>query len=163
MKKILTSFVFLLACAVCTTAAFADTQKWPYLLYPAVNTQMEVVWQDTATQTDTVCWGTHTTYSLGCQSSNENNVTEYSGGTFNNVHQHTFTITGLTPDTNYYYQVVAPDNTHTDVHGACNLSTSGACIYGSGSFITAPAIGFKSMLSSSARETQGASRTSWIH
>ena len=57
MKRILTSMFFGLALTVCSTTAHADSQKWPYLLYPGVNTQMEVIWQDTATETDTICWG----------------------------------------------------------------------------------------------------------
>ena len=68
-------------------------------------------------------------------------MTEYVSGAFASVHQHTFTIMNLTPETKYYYQVTAPDNTHPDVHGVCSVSATGNCIFGSGSFITAPPTG----------------------
>src|SRR5271157_2150310 len=116
MKKALTSFVFVLAFAVCSTSAFAANLKWPYLIYPGQNGTMEVLWQDTATETNTICWGTDTTYSLGCQQ-----LGEYNSST----HQHMYTITGLADNTTYYYQVTADGNPADG-------------IYGSGSFITAP-------------------------
>src|SRR5208337_233426 len=118
MKKALTSLVFVLAFAVCSTAAFAGILKRPYLIYPGNNTTMEVLWQDTATETtNTISWGTDTTYSLGSTAVSENN---------SSANQHIYTITGLTPNTLYYYQVTADGNPADGV-------------YGSGSFLTAPA------------------------
>ena len=116
MKKILTSIVLVLAFAVCSTSAFAANLKWPYMIYPGQNGTMEVLWQDTATETNTICWGTDTTYSLGCQTVSEYNPT---------THQHMYTISGLADNTQYYYQVTADGNPADG-------------IYGSGSFITAP-------------------------
>ncbi len=114
MKKALTSFVFVLAFAMYSTSAFAGILKHPYLIYPGQNTQMEVLWQDTATETtNTLSWGTDTTYSMGSVTVPENNST---------ANQHIYTITGLAPNTNYYYKVAD--------------ATNG--VYGIGSFITAP-------------------------
>ena len=114
MKKTLTSLVFVLAFAVCGTSAFAGLLKNPYLIYPGVNTQMEVLWQDTATETtNTVSWGTDTSYSLGSVTVSENNST---------MNQHMYTITGLQPNAKYYYKVADAANG----------------VYGAGSFITAP-------------------------
>ena len=114
MKKAFTSLLFVLVFAVSSSSAFAAILKTPYLIYPGVNSEMEVLWQDTATETtNTLSWGTDTTYSLGTVSVPENSST---------VNQHIYTITGLTPNTTYYYQVA-------DV-------TNG--VYGTGSFITAP-------------------------
>jgi predicted phosphodiesterase len=115
MKKTLTGIICVLAFAVCSTSAFAALLKNPYLIYPGVNSQMEVLWQDTQTETtNTVSWGTDTTYSLGSVTVPENNSTQ---------NQHMYTITGLAPDTKYYFQVAD--------------ATNG--VYGTGSFITGPA------------------------
>jgi hypothetical protein len=114
MKGALTSVVLALALVVCSTAAFAGILKRPYMIYPGNNTTMEVLWQDTATETtNTISWGTDTTYSLGSATVAENNST---------ANQHIYTITGLTPGTLYYYQVAD--------------ATNG--VYGTGSFLTAP-------------------------
>jgi predicted phosphodiesterase len=112
-KKALTGLVFVLAFAVFSTAAFAGILKSPYLIYPGQNTQMQVLWQDTASETTNVInWGTDTLYSMGTVT-----VPEYGS-----ANQHAYTLTGLTPNTKYYYQVAD--------------QTSG--VYGTGSFITAP-------------------------
>ena len=95
--------------------ACAAALKWPYLIYPGQNSQMQVLWQDNnAGESNSVRWGTDTTYGLGSAVAPE----------FGDK-QHSYTITGLQPDTKYYYQV-----TDTSVT---------ACVYGQGSFITAPA------------------------
>ncbi len=114
MKKTLAGIIFVLVFAVYSTSAFAALLKNPYLIYPASNTQMEVLWQDTTTETtNTVSWGTDTTYSLGSATVPENNST---------ANQHIYTITGLQPDTKYYFQVADAANG----------------VYGQGSFITGP-------------------------
>jgi hypothetical protein len=122
MKKALTGIAFMLIFALAIGTAFAATlpttglQKSPYLIYPGVNTEMEVLWQDYDTETtNVVSWGLDTTYSGGSAT-----VPEYNVG--NNGHQHAYIITGLTPNTTYYYQVAD--------------ATNG--VYGTGSFITAP-------------------------
>ena len=74
MKRALTSLVFVLVFAVCSTAAFAGILKRPYMIYPGNNTTMEILWQDTTTETtNTLSWGTDTTYSLGSITVPENN------------------------------------------------------------------------------------------
>jgi predicted phosphodiesterase len=114
MKKTLTGITFVLAFVVCSTSAFASLLKNPYMIYPGVNTTMQVLWQDTTTETtNTLSWGTDTTYGLGNVTVPENNST---------ANQHMYTITGLQPDTKYYFQVAD--------------ATNG--VYGQGSFITAP-------------------------
>ena len=116
MKKTLTGIIFTLVFAMCSTSAFAALLKNPYLIYPGVNTTMEVLWQDTQTETtNTVIWGTDPTFAttLGSATVPENNST---------ANQHMYTITGLAPDTKYYFQVAD--------------ATNG--VYGTGSFITAP-------------------------
>jgi predicted phosphodiesterase len=113
MKKSLQSLGLAAVFSLVGTAAFAGVLKTPYMIYPGVNSQMEVLWQDNASEsTNTLSWGTDTTYSMGSVT-----VPEY--GAYN---QHKYVITGLTPNTKYYYQVAD--------------ATNG--VYGSGSFITAP-------------------------
>ncbi|SPF35464.1 exported hypothetical protein [Syntrophobacter sp. SbD1] len=125
MKKALAGLAFGLACAVCGTAALAQTTtallKTPYMIYPVLTstpgatTSMEVLWQDSGVPTtpDTLSWGTDSTYTTFIQ-----NVQVAQYGTAN---QCMYTITGLTANTTYYYQVV-------DSTGFANK----------GSFITAP-------------------------
>jgi predicted phosphodiesterase len=85
------------------------------MIYPGVNSQMEILWQDTATEaTNTLTWDTDPSFGTNPQTVT---VPEY--GSYN---QHMYTITGLQPDTKYYYQVAD--------------ATNG--VYGTGSFITAP-------------------------
>src|SRR5208282_827600 len=65
MKKTLAGILFVLVFAIYGTAAFAATGilKTPYLIYPGVNTTMEVLWQDNDTETTNVLsWGTDPTY-----------------------------------------------------------------------------------------------------
>ena len=114
MKKALAGLACGLAVTACGTAAFAATGvlKSPYLVYPVTSSQpgtatsMEVLWQDNDTATDTIKWGTDTTYSMGTETSNEYNVTS----NLAYGHQHAYTITGLQPDTKYYYEVIDENN-----------------------------------------------------
>jgi len=127
MKKTLAGILFVLVFAIYGTAAFAATGilKTPYLIYPGVNTTMEVLWQDNDTETTNVLsWGTDPTYTtfIGNQTVLENSSAA-------NMHQHIYTITGLTPNTTYYYQVVD--------------ATNG--VYTQSSFITAPVVGQSSI------------------
>ncbi len=114
MKRALKGIALVLALAACGTAAFGQALKTPYLIYPGLNTTMEVLWQDSATQTDTLSWGTTPSYG------HSTSVAELAS-TSTVPHQHMYTITGLTPNSIYYYQVAV-----------------GSTVY-KGSFITAPA------------------------
>jgi archaellum component FlaF (FlaF/FlaG flagellin family) len=94
------------------SAGFAQVLKAPYIIYPGVNTEMQVLWQDSGTQTDTVSWGLSAS-SLGYPV----NVLEQPAPAGANTsksgymgHQHIYTISGLTPNTKYYYQVVDGSN-----------------------------------------------------
>ena len=70
--------------------------KGPYLIYPLVNTQMDVLWQLSGSAGCTLSWGTDLTYSQGTITTTENSSTD---------HQHKYTIHGLTPGELYYYKV----------------------------------------------------------
>jgi len=148
-KKHLLSLGLVSAFSLFGTAAFATgvlpgtLLKSPYLIYPGVNTQMEVLWQDSASQTDTLSWYSDSglTQLVGSASVPSNGVAvptslpadstvtlaalqsalqnDQNNQKANN--QHMYTITGLTPDTKYYY-----------------LLSNGATNYATGSFITAP-------------------------
>jgi hypothetical protein len=122
MKKSLKTAGMAAAFSLVGATAFAGILKTPYLIYSMPNTTMTVLWQDNATETtNKISWGTDTTYSMGsAYVPEESNTTPGRGGV---VNQHNFTITGLQPNTTYYYQVA------DDTNG----------VYGTGSFITAPA------------------------
>ena len=65
IKKYLRSLGLAAAFSLLGTAAFAGLLKSPYLIYPGQNSTMQVLWQDTASETgNTLSWGTDTTYSL---------------------------------------------------------------------------------------------------
>jgi hypothetical protein len=68
----------LLACVVAAAvspSAAADrpplTRRAPYLIYPGVNTEMDVHWQLFTTDTSVVEWGPDTTYSAGVDTTTE--------------------------------------------------------------------------------------------
>jgi predicted phosphodiesterase len=100
--------VFFLCCAT----ALAGIKKGPYLMYEGSNTSMAVLWQTDMTEANVIHWGTDTSCSA-----RQTTSTEYGD------HQHKVIISGLQPNTKYYYRVDA---------------------YGSGSFRTAPDSGAKS-------------------
>ncbi|HBA88143.1 MAG TPA: hypothetical protein DCZ75_09220 [Geobacter sp.] len=108
MKSALRSTVVALALVLCATAAFAGIRKAPYLMFEGSNTSMSVLWQTDATESNTLRWGTDTAYTTG----------QATVGVYGSDFQHKYTITGLQPDTKYYYEVAG---------------------YGTGSFRTAPA------------------------
>jgi hypothetical protein len=70
--------------------------KGPTLIYTGNNTQMRVFWQWTANSAFTVQWGTSTSYGASASVSAKD--------TTNHLYQ--YDISGLTPGTRYYYQVV---------------------------------------------------------
>jgi hypothetical protein len=85
-------------------AAFTTLfRKAPYLIYPGVNTQMQVLWQLTAMDTCTIEWGTDTLYTDGYGQTAE----------LNSDHQQTCVMTGLMPGAKYYYRVTAGEEVHT--------------------------------------------------
>lgn len=71
--------------------------KGPYLLYNGNNTEMQVLWQLDAAATSIIQWGEDTSYSLGREQTTE----------YGDDHQHTFTITNLSPAKKYFYRVIA--------------------------------------------------------
>jgi predicted phosphodiesterase len=134
-KRALSGLVFVLAFAVFGAPAFAGILKHPYLIYPGTNTQMEVLWQDDTTETtNTLSWGLDENYGLGSTVESEHHVRgrgrSFTGNSTGSVtvpeygssNQHKYTITGLMPNTKYYYKVEDAANG----------------VYGTGSFITAP-------------------------
>jgi hypothetical protein len=78
-------------------------RKPPYLIYPGVNTQMQVLWQLNAADTCAIEWGTDTLYTDGYGQTEE----------YNGHHQHTCVMTGLMPGTKYHYRVTAGGEAHT--------------------------------------------------
>jgi hypothetical protein len=78
-------------------------RKVPYLVYSGENTEMDVHWQLTLTDTCTIEWGPDGSYSLG-------NAQTVEYGT---EHQHAYTIGGLEPGTVYYYRVTVEVNQYT--------------------------------------------------
>lgn len=121
LKKSLQSLGVAAGLSLLGTSAFAGNLKTPYLIYPGQNSQMMVLWQDNASEAGNILtWDTDPGFGTNPTSMT---VAEY--GSFN---QHKFTITGLAPDTKYYYKVE-----NTDGNGTVLAS------YGSGSFITGPA------------------------
>jgi hypothetical protein len=94
--------IFLLAQGIFAeqTASF---RKAPYLIFTGNNTQMEVLWQLTSTDTCAIRWGTDTSYGMG------NLITLEYGRS----HQHNCIITDLVPGAKYYYQVSLRDITHS--------------------------------------------------
>ena len=87
----------------CTIIANAAIKKGPYLFYPGTNSQMTVLWQLDSTQSCTLEWGQDTSYSDGSTP-----TTEYGSD-----HQHKYTITGLTVNTQYYYRVTVGASQYT--------------------------------------------------
>ena len=86
------------------TATFTTlTRKAPYLIYPGVNTQMQILWQLTASDSCTIEWGGDTLYTDGSGQTSE-------AGSY---HQHSCVLTGLVPGTKYYYRVTAGEEVHT--------------------------------------------------
>jgi hypothetical protein len=125
MKKSLRNLGLTAAFSLLGTAAFADVLKTPYIIYEMPNTTMTVLWQDTAVETtNIVSWGTDTSYALGTSGPV---AEETRPGT---VNQHYYKITGLQPNTRYYYKVE---------------DAPGGTVYGTGSFLTAPDENVKSV------------------
>lgn len=119
MKKSLQSLGLAAGLSLLGTAAFAGVLKKPYIIYEMPNTTMTVLWQDTAVETtNTVNWYSDAAMTQLVGTSGYV-PEETRPGT---VNQHNFKITGLTPNTRYYYNVV------DDTNG----------VYGTGNFITAP-------------------------
>jgi len=119
MRKSLQSLGLAAGLSLLGTAAFAGVLKKPYLIYEMPNTTMTVLWQDTAVETTNVVnW--YSDQAMTQLVGTSGYVPEETRpGT---VNQHYFKITGLTPNTKYYFNVV------DDTNG----------VYGTGSFTTAP-------------------------
>ena len=86
---------------VTTTQSPSITRKAPYLIYEGKNTEMQVLWQLNKTALCKIDWGTDTLYSSGSAQTSE----------YGDDHQHTYTITGLTPAVKYYYRIITETDT----------------------------------------------------
>ena len=71
--------------------------KGPDLIFSGNNTQMKIFWQWTANTTFRLDWGTTSAYGSSSPAINAYNAT---------YHLYTYTPTGLTPGTKYFYRVV---------------------------------------------------------
>lgn len=100
-------FVMLLSSAAIGCSLHAQTNlaergdlvlKAPYLIYTGQPTEMQVLWQLSATGSSTIDWGTDTTYALGSAQ-----ISEYGSS-----HQYSFTIPDLKNGVTYFYRVTAP-------------------------------------------------------
>jgi hypothetical protein len=78
-------------------------RKTPYLIYNGNNTEMQVLWQLTSSNTCIIEWGTSTQYSLGIVQTYE----------YGDDHQHSHTISNLNPGTKYYYRVTVNQEFYT--------------------------------------------------
>jgi phosphodiesterase/alkaline phosphatase D-like protein len=96
MKTTLRSTCLLVVFLLYTSSAFAGVVKGPYLLFEGSNSSMAVLWQTSTTETNTIRWGTDTSYSMG----------QTTVGVYGSAFQHKYVITGLQPGTRYYYEVV---------------------------------------------------------
>ncbi len=74
---------------------FGYFKKEPYLLNTADNSEMLVLWQTDSIRSCFFEYGTDTTYSQGYFTSTE----------YGDDHQHKILVTGLLPETKYYYKV----------------------------------------------------------
>ena len=119
MKKSLAGLAFGLAFAAGAVSASAATGvlKSPYLIYPNVPSQMQVLWQDNNTQTDAITLYSDSGYqNQVCQdTSTEYNVT--TNLAYGHQHTYTFGLTGacsvpLATNTMYYYTVNDGTNTY---------------------------------------------------
>ena len=119
MKKSLAGLAFGLAFAAGAVSASAATGvlKSPYLIYPNVPSQMQVLWQDNNTQTDAISLYSDSGYqNQVCQDTS----TEYNATTnlaYGHQHTYTFGLTGacsvpLATNTMYYYTVNDGTNTY---------------------------------------------------
>jgi hypothetical protein len=94
--------LLLLMCIVLVFACVVqavEMRKGPYLIYPGNNTEMTVLWQLYETVECRLEWGLDETCSAGSVESSE----------YGNDHQHKITISGLVPDSKYYYRVIVGD------------------------------------------------------
>ncbi len=74
-------------------------RKEPYLIYRGPNSEMQVLWQLSRTEDCTIEWGLDTLYTSGSAP-----VVEYGAD-----HQHTYTITDLSPGMPYFYRIATGD------------------------------------------------------
>jgi len=96
-----------------TGPVITGVRKGPYLIYPGDNTKMQVLWQLHSPESHTLRWGQDTSYSEGSATPDMYGDNQYE-----------YTITGLTPGAEYYYEVedvgagsflAAPPDDATDV------------------------------------------------
>ena len=81
-----------------TTCSAVVLPKGPTLIFTGDSTKMRVFWQWTSNATFQMEWGTSTSYNLGNIAVSPSNTT---------THLYQYDISGLTPGSKYYYEVVA--------------------------------------------------------
>jgi hypothetical protein len=91
--------------------------KEPYLVMTGVTTEIKVVWQTAATEGCSIAWGDDTMYAAGNAVTAENSSSP-------NQHLHSYTITGLTPGTVYFYRVMIHDRSYTGSFHAAPAGTA---------------------------------------
>ena len=73
-------------------------RKGPYLLYTGSSESMTIMWQTSTTPTTSeIYWGTSISYSFNAITTENSASSEY--------HQFSYTISGLTPDSKYFYKI----------------------------------------------------------
>ncbi len=135
----------------------ATIKKGPYLIYPNNPAKMTVMLQADATAaTCSVRWGTSASYSDGTA-----NLTA-----FGSDKQYRTTITGLTADTRYYYEVNLDGALHNGTfRTAPSASGTSTVIYAVGDTRSSPA-GLNNILSAMLADVDSASsirETLWMH
>jgi len=126
--------VFILVIAILLAFTFGCARKGPYLIYSENNTNVKIVWQLMVSfaQPEETCkieWGTDDTYGHIAE------VTENGSGP--DEHIYSYTITGLTPGTNYKYRIFMANGTKTENGKVVSLHQQDA--FYEASFNTPPA------------------------
>lgn len=120
----------LLLCFIVSPAFGQNLRKGPYLLWGGSNTQMQVLWQNDATSSDLIEWGTDLQYNIGTSYSPEDT----------SDHRHQQLLDNLTPGTKYYYRVTIGINSYTGgFHAAPDADASALKFLAYGDTRTYPA------------------------
>jgi len=137
-------------------ASAATMKKGPYLIYPNNPAKMTVMLQaDDTAATCSVRWGTSTSYSSGTTNL----------AAFGSDKQYRTTITGLSADTRYYYEVNLDGALHNGTfRTAPSASATSTVIYSVGDTRSSPA-GLNNIMGAMLADVDSASirETVWMH